>query len=77
MKFKNIAFDSEFTNLVNEDSISIVNSRQDIRIGKLVRANSLHCDRMNLLVRTVQTDASTVFIEVVSDHFNNMSDITN
>jgi len=30
------------------DSISILNSRQGIRIGKLVYAKSFHCDRMNL-----------------------------
>jgi hypothetical protein len=30
------------------DSISIVNSRQGIRIGKLVYSKSFHCDRLNL-----------------------------
>jgi len=32
------------------DSISIVNSRQGIRIGKLVRAKSFHCDGIELYV---------------------------
>ena len=30
------------------DSISILNSRQGIKMGKLVRAKSFHCDGMNL-----------------------------
>ena len=38
------------------DSISIVNSKQGIRIGKLVYAKSLHCDGLELYVGVIDLD---------------------